>query len=161
MSNEIAKFLSSVDIFSALDEESINTVASEAKQEVVGPSRIIFSKGDEGNRVYVIWNGSVEVGVDMGNRFSRFARLGPGEVFGELSLFDEKERSATARVTGDSPAKLLYFKKDNFLDLVKHNLQIGHPILIGITEKLSSRLRRADNTLRSLHSSLKRYTRNR
>ena len=50
---------------------------------------ILFKEGDEGEHVYVIVNGKLKLGTASGDgRENLLSILGPGEMFGELSLFD-------------------------------------------------------------------------
>jgi hypothetical protein len=57
----------------------------------------IFKVGDPGTRAYMIRQGSVELLRGSGNSLTRLALLGPGEVFGEMSLIEERPHSLTAR----------------------------------------------------------------
>jgi CRP-like cAMP-binding protein len=59
--------------------------------------QIVFAEGDPGDRLYVIMDGKIKLGTTSNDgRESLLAVLGPGEMFGELSLFDPGPRTATA-----------------------------------------------------------------
>jgi CRP-like cAMP-binding protein len=65
--------------------------------------QIIFSEGDAGDRLYVIVEGKIKLGTTSNDgRESLLAILGPGEMFGELSLFDPGPRTATATALTDT-----------------------------------------------------------
>ncbi len=56
----------------------------------------IFEENDRGNEAYLIHNGYVEISRDINNEKKVIAILGPGEIFGEISVMDGKLRTATA-----------------------------------------------------------------
>ncbi|MEM8625020.1 MAG: cyclic nucleotide-binding domain-containing protein [Pseudomonadota bacterium] len=98
------------------------------------PEEIIFREGDPGEHCYRIVSGSVEIRL---RRFSAHgqpgdgelvATLGPGEIFGEMSMVDPGPRSATAlstgltlceAYTGDEVLELLETDPQSALDLVR------------------------------------------
>ena len=82
-------------LFLALDEEA--SVALRACMVEIDFTRgqIVFSEGDPGDRLYVIMDGKIKLGTTSNDgRESLLAVLGPGEMFGELSLFDPGPRTA-------------------------------------------------------------------
>ncbi|MFM1986235.1 MAG: hypothetical protein RIS18_452, partial [Actinomycetota bacterium] len=82
-------------LFLALDEEA--SVALRASMVEIDFTRgqIVFSEGDPGDRLYVIVDGKIKLGTTSNDgRESLLAVLGPGEMFGELSLFDPGPRTA-------------------------------------------------------------------
>jgi CRP-like cAMP-binding protein len=84
-------------LFLALDEEA--SVALRASMVEIDFSRgqVVFAEGDSGDRLYVIVGGKIKLGTTSNDgRENLLAVLGPGEMFGELSLFDPGPRTATA-----------------------------------------------------------------
>ena len=84
-------------LFLALDEEA--SVALRASMVEIDFTRgqVVFAEGDPGDRLYVIVDGKIKLGATSNDgRESLLAVLGPGEMFGELSLFDPGPRTATA-----------------------------------------------------------------
>ena len=84
-------------LFLALDEEA--SVALRASMVEIDFTRgqVVFAEGDPGDRLYVIVDGKIKLGTTSNDgRESLLAVLGPGEMFGELSLFDPGPRTATA-----------------------------------------------------------------
>jgi CRP-like cAMP-binding protein len=76
-------------LFLALDEEA--SVALRASMVEIDFTRgqVVFAEGDPGDRLYVIVDGKIKLGTTSNDgRESLLAVLGPGEMFGELSLFD-------------------------------------------------------------------------
>ena len=90
-------------LFSALDAEAAAALRASMTEKRVPRSGIIFSEGEAGDRMYVILDGKVKLGhTSPDGRESLLAVLGPGEVFGELSLFDPGPRTATATAVTDT-----------------------------------------------------------
>ena len=84
-------------LFSALDAEAAVALRASMAEMRVQRGGIIFAEGEAGERMYVVLDGKVKLGhTSPDGRESLLAVLGPGEVFGELSLFDPGPRTATA-----------------------------------------------------------------
>ena len=63
----------------------------------------LFNEGDPGDRLYVVTEGKIKLGRTAADgRENLLAILGPGEMFGELSLFDPGPRTATATAVTDA-----------------------------------------------------------
>ncbi|MFY7959589.1 MAG: EAL domain-containing protein [Elsteraceae bacterium] len=58
---------------------------------------VVFAEGAEGDTAFIIERGQVEVSVERNGQTVRLAVLGPGEIFGEMSLIDDRPRTATVR----------------------------------------------------------------
>src|SRR5919202_2948555 len=72
-------------------------------QVELGRGDALFHEGDPGDRLYVVTEGKIKLGRASGDgRENLLAVLGPGEMFGELSLFDPGPRTATASAVTDS-----------------------------------------------------------
>mgnify|MGYP000004553601 CR=1 FL=1 len=90
-------------LFSALDAEAAAALRASMTEKRVPRGGVIFSEGEPGDRMYVILDGKVKLGqTSPDGRESLLAVLGPGEVFGELSLFDPGPRTATATAVTDT-----------------------------------------------------------
>lgn len=62
-----------------------------------GPNEMIFREGDPGNVAYVIQAGSVEIFRSRADGDDVLGTVGPGGIFGEMALIDDKPRMASAR----------------------------------------------------------------
>ena len=90
-------------LFPALAAEAAAALRASMTEKRVPRSGVIFSEGEPGDRMYVILDGKVKLGqTSPDGRESLLAVLGPGEVFGELSLFDPGPRTATATAVTDT-----------------------------------------------------------
>jgi CRP-like cAMP-binding protein len=106
---------------------------------------VVFSEGDQGDRLYVILDGKVKLGhASPDGRDNLLGVLGPGEMFGELSLFDPVPRTATATALTDCVLMGLgNADLDEWLD--------GRPALAKeLLKALAQRLRRTNEALGDL-----------
>jgi cAMP-binding proteins - catabolite gene activator and regulatory subunit of cAMP-dependent protein kinases len=90
-------------LFSALEPEAREALTAQMRESRVERGVTIFREGEPGDRLFVIRTGKVKLGQTSGDgRETLLAVLGPGEMFGELSLFDPGPRTATATVVADA-----------------------------------------------------------
>jgi len=90
------ELLHRVPLFSALAEEDLARVADVTMPRRFGANQTIFREGDSGDTFYVVRSGRVcAVRAHPDGRSITLARFGPGEIFGELAMFDDERRSAT------------------------------------------------------------------
>ncbi|MBP7971810.1 MAG: Crp/Fnr family transcriptional regulator [Candidatus Nanopelagicales bacterium] len=89
-------------MFSALDAEAAVALRSSMDTVNLSKGQILFHEGDRGERLYIITDGKMKLGhTSTDGRESLLAVLGPGELLGELSLFDPGPRTATATALTD------------------------------------------------------------
>lgn len=90
-------------LFAALDPEGAAALRASLVARDVAKGEVIFSEGQPGDQMYVIVEGKVKLGqTSADGRESLLGVLGPGEMFGELSLFDPGLRTSTATALTDS-----------------------------------------------------------
>ena len=132
-------------LFSALDAEAAAALRASMTEKRVPRSGVIFSEGEPGDRMYVILDGKVKLGqTSPDGRESLLAVLGPGEVFGELSLFDPGPRTATATAVTDTVVVGL-----GHVDL--RPWLTGRPeVAEALLQALAQRLRRTNEALADL-----------
>lgn len=101
-SEETIALLQGVPAFSTLAEEDLARVAEVTVPRSFRGGEAIFHEGDESDTCYVIRSGHVRaVREHTDGRTLTLATLGPGDIFGELSIFDEERRSATIEALED------------------------------------------------------------
>ena len=84
-------------LFAALSDEDAKALLERMSRTRIERGDVLFSEGDQGDRLYVITSGKVKLGrKSPDGRENLLAILGPGEMFGELSLFDPGPRTTTA-----------------------------------------------------------------
>jgi CRP-like cAMP-binding protein len=111
-------FLRSADLFQNQGEEVLRAVLAQGRLEEFGPGVVVFRQGQEGDRLYIVKSGVLEVlsSTEGGPDAPPVAYLGEGEVLGELALITGSPRSATVR--SPEHAVLFTLEKSVFLDLM-------------------------------------------
>jgi CRP/FNR family transcriptional regulator, cyclic AMP receptor protein len=95
--------LANTPLFAALDDDAAAALRSCMNEVKVARGRTLFNEGDPGDRLYVVTEGKIKLGRTAADgRENLLAILGPGEMFGELSLFDPGPRTATATAVTDT-----------------------------------------------------------
>lgn len=108
---------------------------------------VIICEGEEGNCMYVIQEGEVEVliaGED--EKEIRLGVRGEGEFFGEMAIFDRDVRSATVRALGE--ARVLTVDKKNFMRRVHEDPSLAFRLV----ETMSHRIRELGEEVARLQS---------
>ena len=84
--------------FHGVSRDSLRPLASQSAEQTVEAGGLLFSHGDPADAVFLVLDGTVTVYRDqVGKPMQLLARVGPGELLGEMCLFDEDRRSAAAR----------------------------------------------------------------
>ena len=132
-------------LFLALDDEASVALRASMVEMDFARGQTIFSEGDAGDRLYVISEGKIKLGTtSTDGRENLLAILGPGEMFGELSLFDPGPRTATA--TALTETVLLGLSHDALGPWLSGRPGVAESLL----KSLSQRLRRTNETLSDL-----------
>lgn len=135
--SELAKRLKRVTILGALSPAQLKTLAKWTEVVAFDEGETVVKRGDRGDGLYLILEGSAE--VRRGTR--SLARLGAGQFFGEMSLFDNQPRSADVIARG--PSKMAVLQKFEFWGFAAS--QPG--VVLSILGEMSRRLRAANHAL--------------
>src|SRR6266404_8430093 len=137
MNDLIAK----IDFFSGLDEKILNKISDACIVRQFTRNETIVRQGEMGLGLYIIAKGHVKVDRDQGGVRTQVAELGAEQFFGEMSLLDNKPRSAT--VTGIEDTECLLLTRDSFVRLMNKFPEIP----IRMARVLADRLRVANEKL--------------
>ena len=93
---ESVDLLGNVPVFETLVPEDLRRVADVAVPRSFSAQTVIFREGDDSDTCYVVRNGHARaVRENADGRTITLAHFGPGDIFGELAMFDDEKRSAT------------------------------------------------------------------
>src|SRR5947209_13853802 len=93
---ETVELLHRVPVFSGLAEGELARVAEVAVPRRFDAGEVVFREGDESNTCYIVRSGRARaVREHADGRALTLAHFGPGDIFGELAMFDDERRSAT------------------------------------------------------------------
>lgn len=127
-------FLQRVPLFSRVAGDDLVALARGSLVVSLQKGDLIFRQGEPGGSLYSIISGQVVLSTDG----REIARLGPRDVFGEMSIFDREPRTATAVVLEE--AELLRVSAEDFHEAVHETVEIAEAVI----QVLNRRLRDAD-----------------
>jgi NTE family protein len=123
-----------IPFFSELPETELRAISEQLRRERYLKGHAIFREGEEGDALYLIESGQVQVVTGPLDDEKILAYLGPGNFFGELALLLDEPRSATVRVVIDCEVWVL--RKHDLQELLE-----DHPIItLQMSRELSRRL---------------------
>jgi CRP-like cAMP-binding protein len=132
MTDPIVEMLQKTPLWSGLTSQDLGLVAKYSEERTVEPGQIIVKKGAPGDGFYLLLEGAVEV-RSGGETLSK---LGPGQFFGEMAIFDNLPRSAD--VVTVEPSRVLVLSPNAFKTLLFANPRIGLKMLQELTQRLRS-----------------------
>lgn len=143
--DSVDEVLAKVPLFAALEPEAATALLASMQEHHLQRGDVIFAEGDAGDRLFVILDGKVKLGqTAVDGRESLMAVLGPGEMFGELSLFDPGPRTSTATALTDC----------HMASMARGALRpwlTGRPeVAEALLQALAQRIRRTNETLADL-----------
>jgi len=139
-------FLRRVPIFGGVDDENLTKVANITSEKTYSKKNIVFHEGDYGDALYVIKNGRIKIAkVAIDGREKTLTILKAGDFFGEMAIFDDMPRSATAE-SMDNDVRLLSINKNDFERLIIENPSIA----IRIMKDLTRRIRQVNEQVQDL-----------
>lgn len=137
--------LSRAPLFEALDDEGSRALRSCMREVRLTRGQTLFAEGDDGDRLYVVLDGKMKLTrTAPDGRENLLSVLGPGEMFGELSLFDPRPRTASAIAVTE--CRLAALAHDELRPWLDKSPQVGVTLL----RALARRLRRANDVMADL-----------
>ena len=138
-------FLRNVSLFESLDQQELEALSDVTFTRTFSKDNVIILAEEEGDTLFILKKGQVKVSiVSEGGREVILSLLGPGSVFGELSLLDGKPRSANVVATEETD--LLMLRRADFLQLIYKTPQIATALLA----ELATRMRKTDRQIEGL-----------
>ena len=132
---DVVALLERVPVFETLGPEDLAQVAQVAVPRRFSPGQVIFREGDESDTCYVVSSGHARALREHGDgRTIALARFGPGDIFGELAMFDDERRSATVEALDDLNA--LAILGHDMRRLLREHPDIAVKLVIGLGRRL-------------------------
>jgi len=129
-----SSLLREIPLFESMEDADLVALGNKLTQKAFGEGDVIFAQGDEGDAMYLIEEGAVDIVAGSGHQRVTLASLFGGQYFGELSLLDGAPRSATALAT--RPTHVLALERDDFVDFVKRRPEAALSIMHEIGERM-------------------------
>ncbi len=125
-----------IPLFAALADEDLEWIAGACQTSDLAPGDVVAAEGDEGEALFVITNGELEVVKRTRSADVPLARLGPGEIVGEMAVLEQSTRNATVRAV--VPSRVIAIGRDVVLELVRTRPAAAMSIIRTVTGRLRS-----------------------
>src|SRR5215210_7320364 len=103
--DEAVSLLSGVPVFETLDPRELLRIAQLAVPRTFPAGHVVFREGDDSDTCYVVRGGHARaIREHPDGRQITLATFGPGDIFGELAMFDDERRSATVEAVDELEA---------------------------------------------------------
>ncbi|MEZ4366503.1 MAG: DUF1003 domain-containing protein [Kofleriaceae bacterium] len=126
--------LRSIPLFESMDDDDAEALAAKLREEDFAAGAEVFDQGDEGDAMYIVESGEVDIQTGPAKQRVTLATLHHGQYFGELSLLDGAPRSA--RVTTTKASRLVALERDDFVDFVKRRPDAALAIMHELGERM-------------------------
>ncbi|WP_067779595.1 Crp/Fnr family transcriptional regulator [Actinomyces vulturis] len=134
-----------IPLFEGMSPEEQDELRAMMTRTTLRRGETLFTEGEQGDRLYVLLTGKIKLGhTSADGRENLLAVLGPGEVVGELTLFDPGPRSTTA--TAVAPTDLLALEHGQLMNFIENHPALAKDML----RSLAQRLRRTNTALADL-----------
>jgi len=145
-------FLRTVDLFAPLSDKDADALIGIGREEIFQKGQAVFRERDAGGKLYLVLSGVVEI-VKSGHAGApsmTLARLGRGEIVGEIAAFDGGPRSATAVAAVVQETRVYAWEMVEFNRYLAARPQSALIILSGLLRKLGTRLRKTSEAVQTL-----------
>jgi CRP-like cAMP-binding protein len=148
-SPELKAFLLATPFFGGLSDASLDLLLAKLVERRFDVGATVVAEGEPGRSMFVVHSGELVVSKlgDAGRVF-RMAGLGPGDFFGEMTLIEMQNRSAT--VVAESPTVLYELTARELYTYYKTDIHAYVIVMQNINRELCRRLRRADGRIAEL-----------
>jgi CRP-like cAMP-binding protein len=133
-------FLRDVRLFKDVAAPELDTLGRNLRERSLRKGQVLFREGDPGEEMYVVERGTIVVSKNVTGRVEQvLARIGPGDFFGEMSLFGQSPRSAT--VQAETDAALLVLDRETVRRLTEQSPRAAAALFEGLVHVFIARLR--------------------
>ena len=154
-SPDLKAFLLATPFFGGLSDAGLELLVSMLVERRFDADATVVAEGEPGRSMFIVHSGELVVSkLADAARAIRMARLEPGDFFGEMTLIEMQNRSAT--VVAESPTVLYELTAGKLYTCYKSDIHAYVMVMQNINRELCRRLRRADNRiaeLQMLHTS--------
>ncbi|WP_298362683.1 cyclic nucleotide-binding domain-containing protein [uncultured Bradyrhizobium sp.] len=148
-SPDLKAFLLSTPFFGGLGDASLDLLISMLVERRFDVGATIVTEGEPGRSMFVVHSGELLVGkLGDSGRVIRMADLGPGDFFGEMTLIEMQNRSAS--VVAQSSAVLYELTARSLYTYYRADIHAYVIVMQNINRELCRRLRRADSRIAEL-----------
>jgi len=126
--------LKTIPLFESLEHDDLDALSNKLREVNVEAGQTVFAQGDEGDAMYVIEDGAVDIVAGSGKQKVILTALFKQQYFGELSLLDGAPRSASA--VASRATHLLALDRDDFVEFIKKRPDAALSIMHEVGERI-------------------------
>jgi len=141
-------FLKRISIFKSLGSQELKVIAEVIDEEELAAGEVLFTEGQQGDCMYFVVEGRIKIYTGTPPRIKGLAMFEAGDFFGEMGLYDDKPRAASAMA--QEVSRLLVLRKADFCELIAEYPEVA----LGIMKELNQRLRATNLKLTSVEGKL-------
>ena len=148
-SPDLKAFLVATPFFGGLSDASLDLLISMLVERRFDAGATVVAEGEPGRSMYIVHAGELVVSkLGESGRAVRMRGLGPGDFFGEMTLIEMQNRSAT--VVAETPTELYELTARSLYTYYKTDIHAYVMVMQNINRELCRRLRHADNRIAEL-----------
>jgi CRP-like cAMP-binding protein len=133
--SETVELLRALPLFEDLTDRELDELVAVAVPRSYERGEVIFQEGTQGEVMYIIREGRVLVKREhTGGRTIALAEMGPGDLFGELAVFDKEERSATVECI--EPTKVVAMTSGDVSRVLTRNPEMALKVIVSLSRRL-------------------------
>ncbi len=125
--NVEANTLQQIPMFAGIDVGKLKLLAFAGQRIACTAGEVIFRQHEPSDAVYIVLEGEVDIFRERTDGRIKLARLGPGQLIGEIGVLCDRTRTAT--VEAASELQVLRIEKAVFLDFVNELPQLALSII--------------------------------
>jgi len=139
-----------IKILGAMSDDQLERFAKFVEVQRVPQWAVIVKQGERGDTMFFILEGELRVRIEVGGKENILASLGPGDFFGDVSLFDHGPRSAD--VVANTDSTVVKLSVTAFDRLANEAPDLATPFLRAVGKTLTARIR-AETSVTAIPSS--------
>lgn len=136
-----AEVVAALPYFAGIEEDLVASIVERSQLLTIPEGTVIIEEGSDSEEMYVVVEGDLVVTKHSTDKEVTLARIGPGEVVGEIALLENAPRNATVAAAAEST--LLLIPGDAFRDMLQNP-----KVVLRMFRAVAGRLRNIEETLR-------------
>ena len=139
--------MAEVDLFKDYSDRELEVLGEYLETIDHSPGEVIFRQGDNGDRLYILVRGRVDIVIDLpdGKAQKKLLSLCAGTIFGEMAIIDKGPRAAS--VVASTNITTYYLLQSELSRFRKDYPDLEHRLSMGLAKELSKRLRIANRVI--------------
>jgi len=126
----------SIPFLEKLPDKDLQQLSEKARRHEFDRGDVIIQEGESGDRLFIVIGGQVKIYTGYGEKHQKHIQtFGPKSYFGEMSLIDRQNRSAT--VVADTYVQVVCIEREDFQNQIRKNPELALELL----ESMSLRVR--------------------